>query len=122
MELRDVRLALRRYWVLAVLVFLLCLALGAAAAFLPAKTYRARASISSLIDPDTNPGNPSALIDYEMDNIEVLAGSPILVVQVESPDPRATAVWANAVANAIIDTNPEESRLILRLAGPAFTP
>ena len=35
MELRDVRLALRRYWVLAVLVLLLCLGLGAAAAFLP---------------------------------------------------------------------------------------
>jgi capsular exopolysaccharide synthesis family protein len=155
MELRDVRLALRRYWVLALLVFLLCLALGAAAAFLPTKTYRARASITSLVDPDSNAGNPSALIDYEMDNITLRAesrafldsvgsdlsesdldaaqaprtirtrrdaGSPILVIQVESSDRDATAAWANAVANKLIDELPDESQLILRLDGPAFTP
>jgi capsular exopolysaccharide synthesis family protein len=155
MELRDVRLALRRYWVLAFLVLLLCLGLGAAAAFLPAKTYRAKASITSLVDPEANPGNPSSLIDYEMDNIELRAGSrafleavgndlresdaevadaprrvrtirdagsPILNIQVESPQRQATAVWANAVANTLIDENPDESRLILRLDGPAFAP
>jgi capsular exopolysaccharide synthesis family protein len=155
MELRDVRLALRRYWVLTLLVFLLCLGLGAAAAFLPTKTYRARASITSLVDPNSKAGNPSATIDYEMDNITLRAesrafldavgsdlaetdleaaraprtvstrrdaGSPILVVQVESSNREATAVWANAVANKLIDTLPDESQLILRLDGPAFTP
>ena len=155
MELRDVRLALRRYWVLAFLVFVLCLGLGAAAAFLPTKTYRARASITSLVEPDSSAGNPSALIDYEMDNITLRAqsrafldavgqdltetdlesaraartistrrdaGSPILVIQVESSSRQATAVWANAVANKLIDELPDESQLILRLDGPAFTP
>jgi capsular exopolysaccharide synthesis family protein len=156
MELRDVRLALRRYWVLALVVFLLCLAFGAAAAFLPTKTYRARASITSLVDPaGRNTGNPAALIDYEMDNITLRAesraflaevgnelndtdrdsaeaprrittrrdaGSPILVIQVESPDRQATAVWANAVGNKLIEDLPDESQLILRLDGPAFTP
>ena len=156
MELRDVRLALRRYWVLALVVFLLCLAFGAAAAFLPTKTYRAQASITSLVDPASrSTGNPAALIDYEMDNITLRAesraflaevgnelndtdrdsaeaprrittrrdaGSPILVIQVESPDRQATAVWANAVGNKLIDDLPDESQLILRLDGPAFTP
>jgi capsular exopolysaccharide synthesis family protein len=155
MELRDVRLALRRYWVLAVLVFLLCLGLGAAAAFLPTKTYRAKASVTSLVDPETNAGNPSALIDYEMDNITLRAesrafldavgsdlaetdvesaqaphtistlrdaGSPILEIQVESSNREATSVWANAVAERLIDELPDESQLILRLDGPAFTP
>jgi capsular exopolysaccharide synthesis family protein len=155
MELRDVRLALRRYWVLAFLVLLLCLALGAAAGLLPTKTYRASASVTALIDPETTIGNPTSLIDYEMDNITERAGSrafldavgneldgqepdaarssrsirtlrdagsSILTIQVESPNREATAVWANAVANTLIDENPDESRLILRLDNPAFTP
>jgi succinoglycan biosynthesis transport protein ExoP len=155
MELRDVRLALRRYWVLALLVLALCLALGAAAAFLPTKTYRAKAVITALIDPETQIGNPTSLIDYEMENITQRAdsrafldtvgndlsesdpdaaaaprrvsslrdaGSSVLGIQVESPNREATAVWANAVANTLIDDNPRESRLLLRLDGPAFTP
>jgi capsular exopolysaccharide synthesis family protein len=155
MELRDVRLALRRYWVLALLVFGLCLALGGAAAFLPAKTYRAKANVTALIDPETTIGNPTSLIDYEMDNITTRAdgraflesvgtdlarsepeiartarkvrtvrdaGSSVLTIQVESQSRQATAVWANAVANNLIEENPDESRLLLRLDAPAFTP
>src|SRR3954466_14100214 len=88
MELRDVRLALRRYWLLAVLVLALCVALGGAAAFLPTKTYRAKAVVTALIDPNTqirNPpsliapktrvGNATSLTDYEMENITQRADS-----------------------------------------------
>jgi succinoglycan biosynthesis transport protein ExoP len=84
MELRDVRLALRRYWVLALLVLVVCLGLGAAAAFLPTKTYRATAALTALPQPDGQVGNVTALIDSEMDNLELKAGSRAFLEDVRS--------------------------------------
>lgn len=46
MDLRDLRLALRRNWVAAIIAFDICIILGVIAAFLPASTYRATATLS----------------------------------------------------------------------------
>ncbi|MBA2624291.1 MAG: hypothetical protein H0U89_01585 [Acidimicrobiia bacterium] len=76
MELRDVRLALRRYWLLALLVLVLCVGLGAAAAFLPAKTYEASATLTALVPPREGfSPNPTSIIDAEMPVLEVRATS-----------------------------------------------
>src|SRR5215211_239049 len=100
MELRDVRLALRRYWVLAFLVLALCLVLGAAAAFLPTKTYRAKAVITALIEEDVQVGNPTSLIDYEMENITQRA------------DSRA---FLDAVGNDLSDSDPDAAEAPRRI-------
>jgi Mrp family chromosome partitioning ATPase/capsular polysaccharide biosynthesis protein len=44
-DLRDLRLELRRNWLVAVATFVVCVALGAAAAFVPAPRYQASATI-----------------------------------------------------------------------------
>ena len=49
MELGDLLQALRRFWLLAAVVFVLCVGAGAAAAFVPTPKYRATATL--LVEP-----------------------------------------------------------------------
>ncbi|MCP3937604.1 MAG: hypothetical protein GY708_19800 [Actinomycetia bacterium] len=46
MDLRDLRLSLRRNWVAAIIAFDICIILGVVAAFLPASTYKTSATLS----------------------------------------------------------------------------
>lgn len=151
MELRDVRLALRRYWVLAAAVLGVCLALGLAGAFLPAKTYRVRALVSATTRPGVEGaiGNvaayeiPSILsrissppfvesvradldADVAGESVRVLpantSGTGLIYVVVEGRNGSAIAVWANALAESIVEevNEFEEGKMVLQTQVPAF--
>lgn len=58
MELSDLLRSLRRYWIVAIAAFGVVLAIGIAAAYLPAERYRATATIVVLPSPDAANASP----------------------------------------------------------------
>ena len=128
MELRDLRLALHRHWVVAALAFLACLGVGLAAAYLPAKTYRATAVVLATPTP-TAGGNLVQTASFQIPAIietiqsrafiervarELPEGLPgdlgvsarsdpgtgILRISAEGGDPNTVAVWATPAKSA----------------------
>lgn len=81
MELRDLRLVLRRYWLLVLGVFAACLLIGLVSAYLPAKTYRTDASLFVQPDPDRQVTGP---IDRDLDYF-----LPIVLEELRGPGFRA---------------------------------
>jgi Mrp family chromosome partitioning ATPase len=55
-ELRDLRIALRRHWLVAVSAFLVCVLVGAYVAYSADKTYEASATLTVEPDPTTSQG------------------------------------------------------------------
>jgi capsular exopolysaccharide synthesis family protein len=132
MELSDVRLALRRHWVLAFVVFQVCLALGVAAALLPAKTYRASTTVLVEAGPSANV-NPIQYAAFQIPAIievvesggfqervretlpsdaaatpvsvraEAEPGTGVLHIRVSGKEPPALAAWATALGRTIVD-------------------
>ena len=62
MQLSDVRQALREHWLSAVLAFVLCVGLGAAAAYLPAPSYEAEAVLT--VTPRETGGNSVSAANF----------------------------------------------------------
>lgn len=130
MELRDLRLALHRHWVVAAIAFLACLGVGIAAAYVPAKTYRATAVVLATPAP-TAGGNLVQVASFQIPaiietiqsrafiervarelpeglpgDLDVSArsdpGTGILRISAEGGDPNAVAVWATALARTVV--------------------
>lgn len=77
MEIIDLLRALRRFWALALAVFLVFLALGAAAAFLPAKRYTS----TSILIANPSVDNPGIT---EFDAVRALLPSLIEIVDTDT--------------------------------------
>ena len=130
MDIRDLRLTLRRNWLFAILAFDLCIVIGIAAAFLPQPTYRASTSLSAQPVIAAGGSDPAKLTQFQIPivittaesrsiklqiretipselapfgvSVTVLAQTSVLTVQAESPSPQAAAYWANMISETII--------------------
>lgn len=150
MDLRDLRLALRRNWVAAIVAFDICIIVGVLAAFLPASTYQATATLS--VQPRVIEGtsDPARLANFVMPIIVETAESRVLRAQLREelpPDVAALAVkvdatvnasildvhtstssavgsqlWANAVGEAIINDNEVGPLVEVKMIDPATAP
>lgn len=151
MDLRDLRLTLRRNWLFAILAFDILIVLGIAAAFLPQSIYRASASLSA--QPQVASGGGSdlsrltqfviptvvetaqsrkvrALIREDLPNelrqfnvsVIVTAQTSVLRVQVESASPEGASLWANAISDHIINDEALSPLIQLSLLDPAVVP
>lgn len=151
MDLRDLRLTLRRNWLFAILAFDLCIVLGIAAAFLPQSTYRASTSMSAQPVVVTGGGSdlsrltqfvipivvekaesrslraairetlPAELRPHSVD-VTVIAQTSVLRVQVESASPQGAAFWADEIANRVINDENLSDLIQLNLLDPAVVP
>jgi Mrp family chromosome partitioning ATPase/capsular polysaccharide biosynthesis protein len=125
--------SLARHWIVALLAFSVCVALGAAAAFLPEKSYEATATVS--VEPTTGQQAsagvqtinflvPSFISRLESRPFRELvaerlpravaeapvqvkgsaeSGTGVIAVTVTSTARSATAAWANGLAEALLD-------------------
>lgn len=149
MDLRDLRLALRRNWVAAIVAFDICIVIGVLAAFLPASTYRATATLS--VQPRVIEGtsDPARLANFVMPiivetaesrvlrdelraelppdvaalgvKVEATVNASILNVHTSTDSAVGAQLWANAVGQAIIDGN-EVEQVEVKMIDPATTP
>lgn len=124
--------SLTRHWLVALVTFSVCLALGAAAAFVPEKSYEATSTVS--VEPTTGQQASAGvqtinfLIPSFIERVEsrpfrdrvaedlppAVAGAPVSVtgsaesgtgviaITVGSTDRAATAAWANGLAEALL--------------------
>lgn len=131
MDLRDVWLALRRHWLIALIVFDLFAAVGLAAGVLPDKSYSARATALTSSEGEniaqTN-YNVSALVslaqsralredaaqrvdeqfrgpDAPSVSIDAQVSGPEIQIITKGEDPQALAEWANAVMFEVVEQN-----------------
>jgi len=149
MDLRDLRLTLRRNWLFAILAFDLCIVIGIAAAFLPQSTYRASASLSAqpvvgtgtdlsrltqfvipivvetaesrLLRSEIRETIPEELAPFGV-SVTVTARSSVLNVQVMSPSPTAAQYWANEISDRVITDETLSPLIDLNLIDPAIVP
>jgi Mrp family chromosome partitioning ATPase len=130
----DLALArsLTRHWIVALLAFSVCVAMGAAAAFLPEKSYEATATVS--VEPTTGQqasagvqtinflvpsfieriesqpfrdivaeGLPAAVADAPVQVTgSAESGTGVIAITVTSTQRAATAAWANGLAEALL--------------------
>ena len=137
MELSDLRIALRRHWLIALAVFLVCVAMGVAAARLPTKQYEAtsvllvlplggsEASAANFIAPSyvalltsdalRDDAEPNVPLSYRLTPISVAAehatGTGVITLSVTSPSPGAAASWANALPEQLIENEARAASL-----------
>ena len=132
MDLSDFRLAMRRYWALALAVLVIVLLNGVAASYLPAKTYRASATVAASPNPVVN-GSPVQAASFQIPVVvETISSSPfrtrvmeglapevaddpvslwaeaepgtgIIRVRASGREPEVVAAWATAAAGAIVE-------------------
>ena len=151
MELRDLVQALRRFWLLALGVVALCVAAGAAAAFLPAEKYRAKATLiaeprGQAVDFSSveavNFLLPSLVEEVRTDSFrsatlgrlpigaptndvtldaQIQSGTAIFRISAESGSPLTAALAANAAAQTAISRK-ISSRFMLSLLDVAQVP
>jgi capsular exopolysaccharide synthesis family protein len=89
-NIRQIVRTVRAHWVVAVVTFLACLALGGAYAVLPAKVYQA--SVVLLAQPPagaSDPGSDVGAIQIEIPQIAVEAENPTIDAQAEQQVPVA---------------------------------
>ena len=149
MDLRDLRLSLRRNWVVAIIAFDLCVILGVLAAFVPASSYAATAVLS--VQPQlTDSSDPARLTSFIVPvvveraesrvlrtelredlapdvaalsvGVEVTAQTSVLRVQVTTENALGSQIWANAIAEAIIDDPSISSSVAINVIDPAIVP
>ena len=151
MEFRDLVRTLKRFRLLAVVVFAAVVALGAAAAFLPASKYRADATL--LVEPSgenvdfsdveavrfllpalaervstdafharVRQSVPPPFRDEDVAlSAEVEQGTGLVRLIAEGHDPRAQQVWADAGARTLIDQKVSD-RIDISVLDPAELP
>ena len=147
MDLTDLRQAMRRYWALALAVLVIVLLNGAAASFIPEKTYKATATVTADLNPAIQ-GSPVQAASFQIPSIvetvssspfraSVVAGLPpeqgddpvwlsavsdsgtgIIRLTATGRDPAAVAAWATAAANALVA---QENTLTPAPVDPATT-
>ena len=151
MDLRDLRLTLRRNWLFAILAFDLCIVLGIAFAFLPQSTYRASADLSA--QPSTiaaGGSDPAKLTQFQIPivvttaesraiklqiretipeelaqfgvSITVIPQTSVLKVQAESPSPQAAKFWANKISETLIADEKLAKLIEIQILDEAIVP
>ncbi len=150
MDLRDLRLALRRNWVAAIVAFDICIILGVVAAFLPASTYNTSATLS--VQPQVLEGSAeltelatfivpivvekaeSRVLRAELReslpadvaalqvSIDAQASASILYIRVSSESAVGSQRWANAVSAAIIEDEDVAGLVNIKMIDPAAVP
>lgn len=151
MELKDLRLALRRHWLLASVAFVASLVIGAAGVILPARTYHATAVVVATPNPEA-PGNPVQNANFQIPAVlatiqgsefrravreklpeEVVGravrvttssdpGSGLIRIAVEGGHARTVAEWASGLAAHAIETQPSAEYVSLSLLEAARVP
>ncbi|HVL93793.1 MAG TPA: hypothetical protein VM264_10675 [Acidimicrobiales bacterium] len=152
MDLRELRLALRRHWLLALAAFGFCFVLGLAAAFLPQKRYASNATI--FVEPIVAGGGGGVSLPQQANFVipgfveriqsrsirvraEALVSEPLREVPVgisaqasasvvrvrgESHNPEAAAEWVNALVSQAIAENDARSLIRATVIDPASVP
>lgn len=144
MDLRQILRTIRANLVVAIAVFVICLAAGAADAVIPAKQYKATALLLALpkgVNPANNIGSIQLIIpqfEVEAESATVKsearaavparyrnasaditatadAGSNTLSIAATSPDPGAARAYANAVATTLIGLAKQQLKGVLTL-------
>jgi polysaccharide biosynthesis transport protein len=152
MALSDFRLALRRFWYVALAALVFWLLVGSSMAFLPSPRYESSASLVAE-PPVENLDNAIQIAGYQLPVVVATLqsrsfvssvrddlpptldadvaisvvnrpGTPLISITVQSRDPDTSATWATALALAAVDER-EDSVLPLRVldeAVPSITP
>lgn len=144
MDLRDLLLALRRHWLVALIAFDLCVGLGLAAAYMPAEVYASSATIFvepteassvsqanfvvvGLVEQARSRSIKVAVIDdvapdFRGAKVAVAANAngSIIRVRGEGNSPVAVASWTNAVAQGLVDARPADSFIQIRILDTAL--
>ena len=145
MDLRDLLLALRRFWIVAVGVAVLIFAIGWSAAFLPQKTYRSVATIVMDFSPaaelsiqevnfllpaleeraqsqrlrDAAEAAVPELLQRPQPAIDATIDTSVLRIGATATRPAAAQAWADAVAEQLIEEREGVPPLALELLEPA---
>ncbi len=149
MELRELLLAIRRHWLVALIAFDISVGLGLAAAYLPAEVYSSSATIFvepteatsvsqanfvvvGLVEEVKSRSLKVAVVDQvapEFRRVKVTiaakANGSVISVRGEGKNALAVADWTNAVSRGLVDSRPNDSFIQLRLldsALPSRTP
>jgi len=151
MDLRDLRLTLRRNWLFAILAFDVMIVLGIAAAFLPQSIYKSSTSLSAQPQLVSGGGSdlsrltqfviptvvtkaesrsvratiretlPEELRPFNV-SVQVSVMTSVLRVEVESASPEGAAYWANAISENIINDESLSPSILLKMLDPAVVP
>ncbi len=142
MDLRELRVILSRYIIVAVAAFYLCVGIGLLAAFLPDKMYSTTATLVMTINSEADTGGGavqqasfllpaleqkassrsmkdrvSTDVAEEFRNIRVditaSGQSSVINVRGESISPFAAEAWVNAVADRLVEEHPRDSAVVL---------
>ncbi len=149
MDLRDLRLALRRNWVVAIIAFDICVILGVLAAFVPDSSYTATGTLS--VQPATADGSdagrqvsfivpvvieraesrvlrtelresfPAEIADLSV-SVSVTAQASVLKIGVTTTSPQGSQVWANAISEAMIADSGVSGLVDIAMIDPAIVP
>ncbi|MEM7273344.1 MAG: hypothetical protein AAF547_09715 [Actinomycetota bacterium] len=148
MDLRELRVILSRYILVAAAAFYLCVTLGVLAAFVPAKVYATTATmvleISSQSETAGGAVQQASFLQttlqekartrtlkeraradvpeaYRNTRVDITASgqSSILKIRGESTSPLAAEAWVNAVANRLVEEQPRDSAVVLGVLDPA---
>ena len=149
MDLRELRFAFRRHWPGAVVVFLICVTVGALGAFMPEKTYRSTATVFARpVEGEVDAARATDFVmpgllakiqtgrfriqasesvpdDLRREPIDVVASAPatsLLQVQVEGADAEAVAAWANALVQELVASEDPVAFLSLEILDDARVP
>jgi capsular exopolysaccharide synthesis family protein len=152
MEIRQVIRDIRRNLVVAIAAFVLCVAVGGAAAVLPAKQYTASTLIAVAPAPGSDPSSAAAIISIIAPQLPVEATSAsnlaiarshvpepylssgasvsastdaatfIVTISATSPNPVAASKFANAVAQQLIAFQKKPVDYVLNDLSPATPP
>jgi len=149
MDLRDLRLALRRNWIVAIIAFDICVILGVLAAFVPDSSYTATGTLS--VQPATADGSdagrqvsfivpvvieraesrvlrtelreslPAEIADLSV-SVAVTAQASVLKIGVTTISPQGSQVWANAISEAMIADSGVSGLVEIAMIDPAIVP
>ncbi len=144
MELRDLLLALRRHWLVALIAFDISVGLGLAAAYLPAEVYASSATVFvepgeaasvsqanfvvvGLVEEAQSRSLKLSVADEvapefraERVKITATANGSIIRVRGEGNNTLAVADWTNAITAGLVDSRPSDSFIQLRLLDSAL--
>ena len=147
MDLRDLRLTLTRHWVVMMLVFTTCIAIGAAAAYLPPQRFRTSTTVvldlpvnqestgsiqqvnfllpalrewtQSRVVRDRAAENVPVELRVPQARIEALTDESVMRIVATANSPEAAQAWANAVGEQLIEERGDSGLIELVRLDPA---
>ncbi len=152
MDLRELRLSIRRHWVVALIAFDICVLLGVAAAYLPSRQYTAKVTLIAEVRevPGSTPESVARAVSFELPSLaelvqsrsardEAAAAVPVAYrnidpdvavnfttsvfeISVVTGDPQASADWAAALGQWLEDQRSGPGFYNLRIVDPPLVP